>query len=94
MQAIEKWKASLNFDGSKMEQRVHYDQSYTPMASWSLIHLVMALAIALNWHFMQVDYVLAFPQALLEWPVYMQLPNRSNLDEGKTMLGVASMGKS
>ena len=36
-QEVKKWKARLNFDGSRMQRGEHYDQSYAPVASWSSI---------------------------------------------------------
>ena len=57
-----------------MKKGVHYEQSYAPVASWSSIRLVLAIAMAQNWASTQVDYVLAFPQAPVERPVYMDIP--------------------
>ena len=73
-QQIKKWKARLNFDGSSMKNGVHYDYSYAPVASWDSIRLALAIATAHNWVSTQVDYVLAFPQTLVERPVYMDIP--------------------
>ena len=73
-QQIKKWKARLNFDGSSMKKGVHYDYSYAPMVSWGSIRLALAIATAHNWVSTQVDYVLAFPQAPVEHPVYMDIP--------------------
>ena len=75
-QQIKKWKARLNFDGSSIKKGVHYDYSYAPVASWGSIQLALAIATAHNWVSTQVDYVLllAFPQAPVERPVYMDIP--------------------
>ena len=34
---IKKWKARLNIDGSKMVKGVHYEESYSPVATWNSI---------------------------------------------------------
>jgi hypothetical protein len=34
---IKKYKACLNVEGSKMQQGIHYEQSYVPVASWKSI---------------------------------------------------------
>ena len=81
-QQIKKWKARLNFDGSSMKKGVHYEQSYAPVASWSSIRLALAIATAHNWASTQVDYVLAFPQAPVECPVYMDIPRGFEMAEG------------
>ena len=81
---IKTHKARLNFDGSKMEQGIDYDQTYAPVASWASIRLVLALVSAFNWHTQQIDYVLAYPQAPVEREVYMEFPVGYDLDEGKS----------
>lgn len=73
-QEVKKWKARLNFDGSKMEQGVHYDQSYPPVATWGSIRLVLVMAAARKWVSTQVDYIQAFPQAPTEREVFMSIP--------------------
>ena len=35
--SIDKWKARLNIDGSRMKRRIHYDQTYVLVASWNSI---------------------------------------------------------
>ena len=74
MREVKKYKARLNIDGSKMKHGEHYDQTYAPVASWSSVRLVMALAAARGWHTTQIDYVLAFPQAPVEREIYMEIP--------------------
>ena len=62
-QKVKKWKARLNIDGSRMKHRVHYDQTYSPVVSWSSVRLLLTLAAVHGWHTTQLDYVLAYPQA-------------------------------
>ena len=64
-----------NFDGSTMRKGVHYEQLYAPVMSWGSIRLALAIATANNWVSTQVDYVLAFPQAPVECPIYMDIPH-------------------
>ena len=72
--AIKKYKARLNVDGSRMKKGIHYDLTYSPVAAWSSIRLILALAATHNWYTKQIDYVLAFPQAPVERPLYMEIP--------------------
>ena len=88
-QQIIKWKARLNFDGSSMKKGVHYEQSYAPVASWSSIRLALAIATAHNWASTQVDYVLAFPQAPVERPVYMDIPRGFEMAGGLSKMDYA-----
>jgi hypothetical protein len=63
---IYKWKARLNIDGSKQQYGVNYWQTYAPVASWATIRLVLIIAIIEKWTTLQLDYVMAFPQAMAE----------------------------
>jgi Reverse transcriptase (RNA-dependent DNA polymerase) len=72
--SIKKWKARLNIDGSSMVQGVHYEESYSPVASWNSIRTMLLLAAQHNWHTVQLDYVLAFPHAPIERTLYMEVP--------------------
>jgi hypothetical protein len=55
---IKKYKARLNVDGSKMQQGIHYEQSYAPVASWKSIRLLLTMVAQHGWHSKQLDYVL------------------------------------
>jgi hypothetical protein len=68
------YKARLNIDGSKMRPGKHYDQTYTPVASWTSVRLLLTLAALHGWKTTQIDYVLAFPQAPVERDIYMEIP--------------------
>ena len=73
-QEVKKWKARLNFDGSRMQRGEHYDQLYAPVASWGSIRLALSIATANDWVSTQLDYVMAFPQVPSEREVYMEIP--------------------
>ena len=70
---VKKWKARLNIDGSRMSPD-QYDLTYAPVASWNSIRLLLALTTLHKWHTIQIDYVLAFPQAPVERELYMKIP--------------------
>jgi hypothetical protein len=44
---IKKHKARLNVDGSKMIKGLHYDESYSPVASWSSVRAMLTM-VAVN----------------------------------------------
>ena len=77
---IYKWKSRLNLDGSKQQAddfKKHPDdfwQTYSPVASWPSIRLVLALTLMHNWHTMQLDFVQAYPQAPISKVQYMAWP--------------------
>ena len=70
---VKKWKAQLNIDRSKMRPD-QYDLTNAPVASWNSIRLLLGLTTIHNWHTIQIDYVLAFPQAPVERELYMEIP--------------------
>lgn len=77
---VKKYKARVNIDGSKMRYGVHYEQTYSPVASWMSIRLLLALTALHGWHTTQIDYVLAFPQAPVEKELFMKIPKGFELD--------------
>ena len=90
-QQIKKWKARLNFDGSSMKKGVHCKHSYAPVSSWGSIRFALAIAAAHNWVSVQVDYVLAFPQAPVERPIYMDIPHGFEMAEGLSKMDYAQL---
>lgn len=77
---VKKYKARLNIDGSRMKPGIHYGQTYAPVASWLSIRLLLTLAARYNWYTVQIDYVLAFPQAPVEREIYMEVPKGFRVD--------------
>mmetsp|Transcript_21733 Transcript_21733/g.31143 ORF Transcript_21733/g.31143 Transcript_21733/m.31143 type:complete len:655 (-) Transcript_21733:1247-3211(-) len=69
-----KIKTCICVDGSQQELGRDYWETYAPVVSWSTVRLVMLLSTIMNLHNRQVDYTQAFPQAVLEDPVYMKIP--------------------
>jgi hypothetical protein len=78
--AIKKYKARCNIDGSKMKQGEHYEETYAPVAGWTAIRLLLALVLLHKWKTVQLDYVLAFPQAPAIRDLYMRIPAGFTLD--------------
>jgi len=71
---VYKWKARLNIHGGMQVKGIHYWDTYSPMVRWSSIRLALALSILHGWHMAQMDFVLAYPQADIEVPLYMKMP--------------------
>jgi hypothetical protein len=80
---VKKYKARLNIDGSRMRHGEHYDLTYSPVASWTSVRLLLALALVHNWHTTQLDYVLAYPQAPVEREIYMEIPKGIDIPGAK-----------
>ena len=73
-QEVYKWKARLNVHGGQQEHGVHYWDTYAPVVTWQTVHLFLILSLLLGWQSRQLDFVMAYPQAPAEMPLYMRLP--------------------
>ena len=77
---VYKWKARLNIDGSKQEHGINYWETFSPVASWAAIRLVLINSLMQNWETRQVDFVLAYTQADVECDLYMKVPKGFEMD--------------
>jgi hypothetical protein len=69
-----KYKARLCVDGSQQLQGRDFWETYAPVVSWSTVRLILLLSTIMNLKTRQVDYTQAFPQAELQDPVFMRIP--------------------
>ena len=72
--AIVKYKARLNLHGGKQEFGVNYFDTYAPVITWFAVRLMLMFGIINGWAMRQVDFVMAYPQAPIEMPMYMDFP--------------------
>ena len=68
---ILKCKARICLRGDLM---IDDSDSYAPVVMWSTIRFFLIMALHLCWCTISVDWVNAFPQAVLDKPVFMQTP--------------------
>ena len=69
-----KYKSRLCLNGREHAFGRGYWEMYAPVASWATIHMMLIMSSILNLKTRQVDYTQAFPQATLDDPVFMQIP--------------------
>jgi hypothetical protein len=69
-----KHKSRLCVNGKEQAFGRDYWETYAPVASWATIRLLMLLSTLLGLKSRQVDYTQAFPQAKLDEPVFMKVP--------------------
>ena len=67
-------KARLFAHGGMQQYVVNYWETYSPTVNWISVRFLMIVAQVLELDTQAIDFVLAFPQAELEVPVYMGLP--------------------
>ena len=73
-QEIYKWKARLNVHGGQQVHGINYWDTYTPVVAWPIIRFFFILAIIQGWKTRQLDFIMAFPQAPIQTPLYMNIP--------------------
>jgi hypothetical protein len=71
---ILKWKAQLNMHGGRQKRGVNYWETYAPVVNWSTVRLTFILSLLKGFHTKQVDFIQAFTQAMLDTPIYMEVP--------------------
>ena len=70
---VYKWQAHLNVHGGQQEHGIHYWDTYDPVMTWQTVRLTFVLSLLLGWQSRQLDFVMAYPQAPAEMPLYMRL---------------------
>ena len=73
-QEVYKWKARLNVHGGQQVHGIHYWDTYAPVVTWQTVRFFLILSLILGWQSRQLDFVMAYPQAPAEIPLYMRLP--------------------
>ncbi len=81
---ITKHKARLNLHGGKQVFGMNYFETYAPVVTWFAIRLMIIMGIIFNWALCQVDFVMAYPQALIETDIYMELPQGIQTKNGNS----------
>ena len=71
---LNKHKARLCAHGGMQTWGTNYWETYAPVVNWASVRLLLAVAKIHKLPSKSIDFVLAFPQADLEVPVYMELP--------------------
>ncbi|KAL7575276.1 hypothetical protein ACA910_001801 [Epithemia clementina (nom. ined.)] len=71
---VYKRKACLNVHGGQQEFGLNYWETYSPVVNWQTLRLFFILSILRGWHNRQMDFVLAYPHAPAEVPLYTNFP--------------------
>ena len=72
---LNKHKARLCAHGGMQTWGVNYWETYSPTVNWISVRFLLIVAEILKLDTRAIDFVLAFPQADLDVPVYMELPS-------------------
>ena len=79
---VYKRKARLNIHGGQQEHGVNFWETYMPVVSWQTLRLFSIHSILKGWHSKQMDFVLAYPHAPAEVPLYMHFPKGYEFKDG------------
>ena len=79
---VYKWKSRLNLHDGHQEFAVNFYESYSHVISWASARLLLIHSLNYNQHTRQVNFTLAFPQADIEFPIYMKMPPGIKVKEG------------
>ena len=71
---LNKHKARLCAHGGQQTWGIDYWDTYAPVVTWASVRLLLIVAKIHGLQSKSIDFVLAFPQADLDVPVYMELP--------------------
>ena len=73
-QEVYKWKVRLNVHRGQQEHGVHYWDTYDPVVTWQTVRFFLILSLLLRWRSRQLHFVMVYPQAPAEMPLYLRLP--------------------
>ncbi len=71
---LNKHKSHLCAHGGMQTWGHNYWETYAPVIHWASVRLILAIAKIHGLSLKSIDFVLAFPQADLKIPVFMELP--------------------
>jgi hypothetical protein len=75
---LNKHKARLCAHGGQQTWGLDYLDTYAPVVTWASVRLLLIVAKIHGLQSKSIDFILAFPQADLDVPVYMELPTGVN----------------
>ena len=83
----------LNFHGGKQYYGVNYLENYSRAITWFSIITLLTLFAIKKWHLKQVDFVQEYPQAPIEYDLYMELPKGFKTKEGDVQTHILKLLK-
>jgi histone deacetylase 1/2 len=79
--------------GGQQQFGINYFETYSPVVMWFSLHTLLTLSLLNHWHTRQIDFILAYPQALIEFDMYMELPKGVKMADGNCKTHVLKLLK-
>jgi hypothetical protein len=68
--------------GGQQEFAVNFFETFSPVVNWFSVQLIFTLSLFSDWNTKQVDFIIAYPQAPIEFDMYMNLPKGIQMANG------------
>jgi transposase InsO family protein len=82
--SIEKYKARFVARGFSQKEGIDYEETFAPMARYTLIRTIIALAAKMKWKLHQMDVKTAFLNGVIEEEVYIEQPQGFEVEDRKS----------
>jgi hypothetical protein len=82
--SIEKYKAIFVTRGFSHKEGIDYEETFTPMARYTLIKTIIALAAKMKWKLHQINVKIAFLNGAIEEEVYIEKPQGFEVEDRKS----------
>jgi hypothetical protein len=81
---IEKHKARFVACGFSQKEGIDYEETFSPVARYTSIRTIIALAAKMKWKIHQMDVKTTFLNGVLEEEVYIEQPQGFEVEDSKT----------
>ena len=82
--SIEKYKARFVARGFSQKEGIYYEDTFAPVARYTSIRTIMALASMMKWNLHQMDVKTTFLNGVIEEEVYIEHPQVFEVKEKGT----------
>jgi hypothetical protein len=82
--SIEKYKARFVTCGFSQKEGIDYEETFAPMARYTSIRTIIALAAKMKWKLHQMDVKTAFLNGIIEEEVYIEQPQGFEVEDRKS----------
>ena len=82
--SIEKYKARFVAPGFSQKEGIDYEEAFAPVAIYTSIRTIIALAAKMKWKLHQMDVKTAFLNGVIEEEVYIEQPQGFEVEDMKS----------